>query len=193
MSVEIFERYWRRYDSWYDRNEGLFLKEVEFIRRNVGNFKRGLEVGVGTGRFARALGIDFGVDLSNSMLTLAKSRGVEVVKANALLLPFKRVFDLVLFAFTLCFIEKPVEALKSSRSVLTDGGRVVICTIPRDSDLAKEYMARKDNPFYSNARFYTKSEIIEMLKSAGFDVVKTDSEDFKYGDDLFLVVGRVVV
>ncbi len=187
--VEIFEKNWKRYDSWYDRNFKVFLKEVEFIQRNVGKFERGLEVGVGTGRFAVELGIEFGVDLSDSMLRLAKSRGVEVVKADAAILPFKRSFDLVLFAFTLCFLERPLEALKAAREVLTHGGKIVVCCVPKDSKLGEEYMKRRDNPFYANANFYTKAEIVKMVKDAGFDVVRTDLEDVKYGGDVFLVLG----
>jgi len=187
-TIEIFEKYWQRYDSWYDKNKDIFLKEVEFIRKNLGEFRKGLEVGVGTGRFAVELGIEYGVDLSDAMLRLAKSRGVKVVKANAEALPFKQVFDLVLFAFTLCFLENPLKALESARDVLIDGGKIVICTVPRDSKLAEEYMSRKDNPFYANAKFYTTAEIVEMLKTAGFKVVKTDFEDVKYGRDVFLVL-----
>jgi ubiquinone/menaquinone biosynthesis C-methylase UbiE len=188
-TVEIFEKYWKRYDSWYDRNAEIFKKEVEFIRKHLGNFKRGLEVGVGTGRFAVELRIECGVDLSNAMLRLARSRGVEVVKADAKFLPFKRVFDLVLFAFTLCFLDNPAEALRSARDVTVEGGKVVVCTIPRESKLAEEYMRRKDNPFYSNAKFYSSREVIEMIEKAGFTVIETDFEDIKYGGDLFLAVG----
>lgn len=186
--IEIFERYWMRYDSWYDRNRDLFLKELELIRRNVGSFKMGLDVGVGTGRFARELGIGIGVDLSVSMLRLARSRGIEVVRANAENLPFKRVFDLVLLAFTLCFLENPMHVFKSIRNVLKPGGNLVICTVPGESRLAEEYRSRRDNPFYSNAKFYNTSRIIEMVESCGFNVVKVEFEDLKYGRDVVCIV-----
>ena len=187
-AVEIFDKLWERYDSWYERNKDIFIKEINFIRKHLGEFKLGLEVGVGTGRFAKELGIRYGIDLSTSMLKLAKSRGIEVVKANAELIPFKRVFDLILYAFTLCFLEDPIKSLKSARDVLIEGGKVVICTVPKDSKLAEEYMNRRDNPFYSNARFYTTSEVVKMLEDSGFKVIKIDFEDIKYGRDLLVVV-----
>ena len=190
MTVEVFERLWERYDSWYERNAEIFRREVEFLKKYVGNFERGLEVGVGTGRFAVELGVEYGVDISNAMLKLAKSRGVEVVKADAGHLPFKRVFDLVLFAFTLCFLDRPIEALVSARDVLIEGGKVVVCTIPRDSKLGREYMNRKNNPFYSNAKFYSVDEIVGMVESAGFTVISTGFGDVKYGKDLVVVVGE---
>ena len=190
MTVEIFERLWERYDSWYERNPEIFRREVEFIRKYVGNFERGLEVGVGTGRFAVELGIEYGIDISDAMLKLAKSRGIEVIKADAKLLPFKRVFDLVLFAFTLCFLDSPLEALISARDVLIEDGKVVVCSVPKDSKLGMEYMSRKDNPFYSNAKFYSVEEIVEMVEKAGFTVTEVDFGDVKYGKDLVVVVGK---
>ncbi|WP_457550499.1 class I SAM-dependent methyltransferase [Archaeoglobus sp.] len=190
MAVEIFEKLWERYDSWYDRHAEIFRREVKFLRNYVGNFEKGLEVGVGTGRFAKALGIEYGIDLSKAMLKLAKSRGIEVIKADARHLPFKRIFDLVLFAFTLCFLDSPLKALISAREVLIEGGKVVVCSIPKDSKLGREYMNRKDNPFYSNAKFYSVEEIVGMVERAGFTVISTGFGDVKYGGDLVVVVGE---
>lgn len=75
FDMDVFERYWRRYDDWYDRHHDLFRKEVEALRRVSGSFERGLEVGVGTGRFAVELGIEYGIDISLSMLKVAKKGG----------------------------------------------------------------------------------------------------------------------
>ncbi len=184
--VELFDRYAERYDSWYDRHEDWFRKEVELIERVAGSFERGLEVGVGTGRFAEKLGIRYGVDLSDRMLELARSRGVEVVKADAGALPFKdESFDLVLFAFTLCFLDDPISALRESKRVLRKDGRVVVCGVPADSELGREYKNRKDSPFYSNARLYRVGEVVEILEGLGMRVERIDFADLKYGRDIF--------
>jgi ubiquinone/menaquinone biosynthesis C-methylase UbiE len=186
--VEIFERYAERYDSWYDRNRDWFLREVELIKELAEDFKLGLEVGVGTGRFAEELGIRYGVDLSNKMLKLARSRGIEVIKADATALPFKdRTFDLVLFAFTLCFLDKPDEALKEAKRVLKDSGKLLVCFVPADSKLGMEYKSRTDNPFYSSARLYTPAEVLDMLKSCEMHVDKIKSIDLKFGGDVVCV------
>ncbi len=188
--MEVFERYWRRYDDWYDRNREIFRREVEALRGVLGNFERGLEVGVGTGRFAVELGIEYGIDVSLSMLKVAKERGVEVIRGDAKYLPFKRVFDAVFFIFTLCFLDDPLRALKSARDVLVDGGRIVVCTIPKESKLAREYM-EKDSPFYRVAKFYTVDETVEIVKSSGFDIASIGQYDVKYGKDLLVLVGEI--
>ena len=62
---------------------------------------RGMEVGVGAGRFAVPLGIRWGIDPSIRMAEMAKARGLQVVAARAEGLPFTvRRFDLVLFVTT---------------------------------------------------------------------------------------------
>lgn len=48
-----------------------------------------LEIGVGTGRFAEALGIEYGVDVSGRVLELAKRRGITVVEGSGENLPFR--------------------------------------------------------------------------------------------------------
>jgi len=186
--VELFNRYAERYDSWYDRHGDWFKKELDLIRRFVGDFELGLEIGVGTGRFASGLGIGYGVDLSNRMLKLAKSRGVEVIKADAKALPFKdESFDLVLFAFTLCFLDDPRSALKEAKRVLRRGGRIVVCGVPADSKLGEEYMSRKDSPFYSNAKLYKVEEIIGMIEELGMKIEGMGYEDLKYGKDVVCI------
>ncbi len=186
--VELFDKYANRYDSWYDRHEDWFRKEIELIRKFVGDFELGLEVGVGTGRFALELGIKYGVDLSDRMLKLAKSRRVEVVKADARALPFRDdVFDLVLFAFTLCFLEDPTSALREAKRVLRENGKLVICGVPADSKLGREYMKRKDSPFYSNAKLYKVEEIVKMIEEVGMKVKGIDFADIKYGKDVVCI------
>ncbi len=184
----IFDIHWKRYDAWYDRNRDLFKKELDFIRKNIESFNLGLEVGVGSGRFANELGIEYGIDISIQMLKLAKERGIEVVRGDASHLPFKRVFDAVFFIFTICFLKDPLQALISARNVLVEGGKILICAIPKESKLSEEY-SKKKNLFYNFAKFYTSNEIVKMLKEAGFSVVKTDFENLKYGKDIFIALG----
>ncbi len=185
MIIEIFDRFAERYDSWYDRNREIFLKEVELIREVAGKFELGLEIGVGTGRFAKELGIRYGVDLANAMLKLAKLRGIEVIKADARSLPFKDgTFDLVLFAFTLCFLDDPLKALEESHRV---GKSVVICEVPADSKLGREYIQRRDSPFYSKARLLSVDEISAMLRFSGFEIDRIEFADLKYGNDVVCI------
>ncbi len=173
-----FDVLWKEYDSWYDRNREFYLKELELLKRNLPE-GFGLEVGVGTGRFAL---VDVGIDVSLNMLKVARKRGVEVVLADALKLPFKRVFDFVLFAFTICFLEKPEKAIQEAGRVLKDGGRILLLFVT--GKLAEEYRKKK-SPFYTNARFYSVDDVCRML--VGFEVERVDYADLKYGKDVALV------
>jgi len=50
-----------RYDRWYERHPAAYAAELAALRALRPSFRRGLEVGVGTGRFAAPLGVAFGV------------------------------------------------------------------------------------------------------------------------------------
>ena len=72
----IFDKYYKKYDAWYDRNKFVYLSELNTVRKVLPKREKGLEVGVGTGRFASALGIKFGIDPSRNMLKLTRQRGI---------------------------------------------------------------------------------------------------------------------
>lgn len=83
--VRLFDREAARYDGWFDSPQGqvLFRAEVEAIRRLVKGLPGPrLEVGGGTGRFAKALGIPYRVDPAWSVLQLARRRGIHVVQGR---------------------------------------------------------------------------------------------------------------
>lgn len=74
--------YTDRYDAWYDTPKGraLLASEVACLKPLLQRFPRPyLEVGVGTGRFAQALGIGYGVDPSVRALDKAVQRGVKAL------------------------------------------------------------------------------------------------------------------
>jgi len=68
----IFDKYYKKYDAWYDRNKFVYLAELKAIRKVLPEKGKGLEIGVGTGRFAQALGIATGIDPSRKMIEIAK-------------------------------------------------------------------------------------------------------------------------
>jgi ubiquinone/menaquinone biosynthesis C-methylase UbiE len=178
--MDIFERHADRYDEWYERNRELYEAELELLPEPS---SPSLEVGVGTGRFA-IIGIDVGVDISLEMLKIARKRGVECVRADASALPFKNnSFSSVYVIFTLCFLENPSKVLEEIRRVLK--GLLVVCIIPADSGLGKEYQ-RKNSPFYSQARFYTEEEVLSMLNRVGFKVKEIRKRKLRHSENDFV-------
>ncbi len=171
--IRVFDEHAREYDSWYLRHPFVFESEARAIEalRPTG---LGLEVGVGTGVFARRLGVGVGMDPSLGMLELARSRGVQVVRAVAEHLPFRgEAFDFVLLAGTLCFVKEPNATVRESRKVLKDNGTLIVCEVPRDAPWGKlmEEKGRAGHRFYRNAKLYTRKEVRHMLENSGFRVI----------------------
>jgi len=199
----IFNRYAEGYEEWFERNKFAYLSEIEALRKVVPEGK-GLEVGVGTGRFAEPLGIDYGIDPSENMLKIAGSRGMKTVLGRGEELPFAdNEFDFVLIAFTICFVDDPGKVIEEAERVLKNNGRIIIGIIDKNSKLGKIYQnKRSKSKFYGIAKFYSTDEIVGMLKEHGFknvgicqtlfdlpeDLNEIDNVKEGYGEGGFIVV-----
>ncbi len=69
-----FNKYVDRYESWFENNHWIYIAELKAVGMLLPDHGRGLEIGVGTGRFAAPLSIDIGLDPSVNMATVAKQR-----------------------------------------------------------------------------------------------------------------------
>lgn len=173
MSYRVFDLLADKYDEWYRRNRVIAENELKLIR-SMGIERPCLEVGVGTGFFASALSVDVGIDPSIGMLRIARSRDLEVVQSFGEYLPFRRsCFRTILLIATLCFLDKPYEAILECTRVLAHGGKAISCIVPRDSSWGRYYqeLGRRGHPFYSQARFLTVDEMNELFRSAGLELL----------------------
>lgn len=165
-----FEENALRYDAWFEEHPHLYEAELAAVGGFLRPFQRAVEVGAGTGRFASRLGIPLGVEPSESMARLARSRGVDVLpgSAEALPLPDKR-FDLVLMVTAVCFFTDVDKAFREARRVLKDDGTIIVAFIDADTPLGRLYQERKaNNEFYADATFYSVREVTARLRQAGF-------------------------
>lgn len=80
--VEPFERYTDRYEQWFEDNEYAYESELAALRRLLPSFRRGVEVGVGSGWFAVPLGTQVGVDPSEAMLAHARNRNIDAIRGS---------------------------------------------------------------------------------------------------------------
>ncbi len=182
--MSIFEDHFEEYDRWYEKNKNVYLSEVKAIRKALPYGGVGLEIGVGTGRFASSLGIPFGIDPAINMLKLAKQRGINAVAALGEHLPFKdKTFEYALIAITICFVDEPARVIDETRRILKSQGRIIVAIIDRESFLGKKYQKKKSK-FYELARFFSVSEIVEMLKDAGFRSFEFFQTIFRSPDEI---------
>jgi len=180
-TVEAFEELAERYDAWYDTAAGRVLFDLEVgalapLLEDVNGVR--LEVGVGSGRFARTLAIDVGLDPAQAPLELAAARGLCVVRGVGEQLPFRDgAFGIVLLVVTLCFADSPAHLLVEVGRVLRPGGRLVIGLVPLDSAWGRFYeeKGRAGHAFYRHARFLSLAEHYQLLGEAGFTIVDSRS------------------
>jgi ubiquinone/menaquinone biosynthesis C-methylase UbiE len=168
--VNAFDKNVDRYEQWFVDNPLAYVSELRALRELLPTSGKGIEIGVGTGRFAAPLGIRNGIEPSRSMAEVARKRGIEVVHGVAEHLPFAdREFDHALMVTTVCFLDDVNMAFQEVRRVLKTGGAFVIGFVDRESPLGMAYQDRKDkSAFYQDATFYSVDQIISSMQKNGF-------------------------
>lgn len=180
----IFDRYYKKYDAWYDKNKFAYLSELEALRKVLPGKGRGLEVGVGTGRFAAPLEIAVGIDPSKNMIRIARQRSVNARVGSGECLPFRSAaFDYIAIIITLCFVENPQKVLKEARRVLKKKGKIIIGIIDKNSFLGKFYQKKK-GVFYKQANFFSVREVRDLLKAEGFNGFSYYQTLFRFPDKM---------
>jgi SAM-dependent methyltransferase len=168
--VDAFDRHFREYEQWFSDNCCAYRSELKAVGHMLPAAGEGLEVGVGSGRFAEPFGIKIGLEPSAAMRRLAQSKGIEVYDGVAESLPFAgERFDFVLLVTTICFVDDPDRCFQEARRVLKDGGVLVVGFVDKDSPLGRVYQERKEqNPFYREATFYSTRQVLSLLRRTGF-------------------------
>ncbi len=172
------------YDAWFD-GEGklIFATEVKAFQEILPILpKPWLEVGVGSGRFAQALGIETGLDPSINLLEMAKRRGVTGFLARGEEQFFdKETFGTVFLIVTLCFVDSPLAVLKESYRILKPGGKTVLGLVLRETPWGQYYQRKKqeEHRFYKHATFYSYQEVADFLENACFAIEKVFSTLFQ--------------
>ncbi|MBN1857423.1 MAG: methyltransferase domain-containing protein [Dehalococcoidia bacterium] len=182
--TNIFDQIAEKYDRWFDSPEGraIFRAELACLRLlRHEPADRWLEVGVGTGRFAAALGIAEGVDSSPPMLAFAARRGIQTCTGTAEVLPYPdESFDGVLLVTTLSFVQDPAKAIEECTRVLRPGGTLLAGIIPAESPWGREYArkASEGHHVYSHARFLSVQQLQEFATAAGLCLQESASTLF---------------
>lgn len=174
----------KEYDAWFDREGNLiFFIEVQAFKSLLPTLpKPWLEIGVGSGRFARALGIETGVDPSFKLLQMARQRGINAFRGRGEQGIFdEESFGTVFLIVTLCFLDSPLEVLKETSRILIPGGKLVLGLVLKESPWGQFYQAKKaqEHRFYNFAAFYTYDEVLKLLEQVDFSSEKVVSTLFQ--------------
>lgn len=169
---EVFDSHVEDYEDWYENYPEVYKSELTALREQLMKLPeniRGIEVGVGTGRFAQPLGIKEGVEPSEEMSDKAEKRGIEIINGVAEYLPYGDLqFDFVLFV-TICHLDNVKLAIKEAFRVLKHKGSIIIGFLDKDQSIAKHYIEkRQHSTFFRNATFYPVHHVEKMLVEAGF-------------------------
>lgn len=167
-----FEAHHQRYEAWFDKHKAAYISELLALRYFVPCQGRGIEIGVGSARFAEPLGVSVGIDPSPAMLGHATARGIEVIQGTAEHLAFTdNSFDYALIVTTICFVDSPDKMLSEAYRILKPGGRLVIGFIDRDSTIGQYYLAHQsESVFYREATFFSADEVERLLRHNGFSI-----------------------
>jgi len=177
------------YDAWFEgEGKTIFAIEVWAFRELLPLLpKPWLEVGVGSGRFAQALGIETGVDPSIKLLEMARRRGITAFLSRGEQQLFdEESFGTVFLIVTLCFVDSPLGVLKEAHRILIPGGKVVLGLVLKESPWGKFYQQKKKegHRFYRYATFHRYDEVVELLQKAGFSIEKVVSTLFQEPGDV---------
>jgi SAM-dependent methyltransferase len=188
MSESPFNGLAEKYDSWYEgRGRFAFQGELAAVRLLLeGLDKPWLEIGVGTGRFAQALGIEQGLDPSEELLKLARERGIEVLWGEGEETPYRaQSFGAVFLLTTWAFLDDRAAVLNECRRLLKPGGRVINGWLDRDGAWTRGYVekGKQGHALFSHARFATYDEVRADFEQAGFRVERVASTLFLGPDE----------
>ena len=170
VSQSPFDQYVKEYEQWFSDHAHVYQAELRAVRELLPPTGSGVEIGVGSGRFAAPLGIPLGVEPSRQMAVHAKERGIQIIHGVAEHLPFTEAsFDFVLMVTTICFVADIDKALREAHRILSPNGVCLLGFVDRHSRLGQTYLQRQgESLFYRDAIFYSTDEVLAHLTQAGF-------------------------
>jgi SAM-dependent methyltransferase len=159
-----------RYERWFEEHPFAYQSELRAVQELLPKGGRGIEIGVGTGRFAGPLGIRYGIEPSHKMAHFVRKLDIQVVGGQAEKLSFKTGgFDFAIMVTVICFLDDVPKALQETNRILRTGGSLLIGFIDRGSFLGRQYEKNKAKSlFFAEATFYTVDEVRVLLQEAGF-------------------------
>lgn len=181
-----FDAVAEKYDRWYDTPAGAMYDRLEkraiarYLKQN-GRGKRLLEIGCGSGHWSSFFaehGFEVtGIDISSSMLQIAKSKNIPNAvfqPADAHSLPFDdNSFDITVAITTLEFLANAELAVQEMyRCTRKPGGQIIVAALNKISRLNRRRQGNPDS-LYARAHLFTAGELKTMLHKYGRPSITT--------------------
>ena len=186
MKTKPFEEHTQKYEDWFDKNRFAYESELEAVKSMLPEKGKGVEIGVGSGRFAVPLGIKYGLEPSSNMGAIAKKKGIEVIDGIAEKPPYENEsFDYALMVTTLCFLDDVDTSFREVNRILKPNGYFINGFVDKESEIGKSYQRNKARSvFYNIATFYSVDEVVKHLERTGF-------RDFDFNQTIFHSLGDI--
>lgn len=184
--ITPFEQYTKQYEAWFENNAFTYRSEISAVKKVLPSTGKGIEIGVGSGRFSSPFGIDYGIEPSERMGHYAIRRGITVIRSIAESLPIQdEIFDYALMVTTICFLDNIKRSLQEVFRILRPGGFIIVGFVDKNSLIGRLYQKQKfKSVFYREAEFYSVDEIFTYLKCAGFNTFHCSQTIFRPLKDL---------
>lgn len=181
-----FDEHLEEYEEWFFKNYYAFQSELAAIQKALPDKGRGIEIGIGSGKFALPLGIKEGVDPSEVMRKKAMERGLSVIDGVAENLPLPdKSYDFVLMVTTICFVDDLNKSFTESNRILKKEGFIILGFVDRESPVGQLYQSIKEkNVFYKDAVFYSTKEVYKYLEDNNFRIIETYQTIFCQPDEI---------
>lgn len=202
--IEVFDKNLQEYEDWFVSNRFVYQSELKALEKAIPKNKNGFEIGIGSGLFAKPLGIKEGIEPSSKMREKAIKRGLRVFDAVAENLPYPNESkDFALMVTTICFVDDIYLSLQEVNRILKTNGYLIIGFVDQNSPIGKIYLEYKNESlFYRDAIFFGTEEVHNLLRKTGFKIEETYQtvfgklEEVKqiqktlkgYGKDSFIVI-----
>jgi ubiquinone/menaquinone biosynthesis C-methylase UbiE len=176
--TEPFDKYLYDYEKWFKENQYVYRSEIQAVRHFIPIGGKGIEIGIGTGRFAIPFGIKKGVEPSDSMRNYSLRLGLTVYNGVAEKLPLdNETYDFALMITTICFVDDVNKSFGEIKRIIKPGGIFIIGLVDKNTTLGKVYeKIKSQNKFYKDATFYSTDEVKKLLVQNQFikiEVVQT--------------------
>ena len=170
LKIEPFEKHLIEYEKWFDKYLPVYQSELLAIKSIANVPENAVEVGIGSGLFAKPLGIKRGIDPSWTMIKKSRERGLKVDYGIAENLPWHDMsIDYALMVTTICFVDDPLKSISEVYRILKPNGTFVIGFVDKDSQIGEQYLKYKNTSiFYKDATFFSTKEILSFFQKTGF-------------------------